>query len=470
MNYNVKLALWWTLFENASASLRSGDIFSAFIYLYTNSNSTVGYIQGINGILQLLTAPFAGYLADKFRRDAVLRVAATIGLVAGLTLAASMYFQGSVWHFFLAMALMGTYKGFNNPAVESIFADSVQTGKSKLYTWKHVITSLSSAVGPIVSVVLFFILGNQWKVDECRFVLLFGLTFMVLPLSIMCFFNDDRTLGDISEAASPLLNSEQLPIKAESGNEELETQQSCCSSAFLVPALITFSDFIASLASGMTIKFFALFFMQKCGLSPVTVSILSAVSPIFVSAGSLAAQSVSQWCGKVPVTLVTRACDIGLLVTMAFLPTDAGPLKAVLLVAHLLRKACANCTRPLMRSILMEHVPKRHRGKVNALDSVRTFSWSGSSAAGGILIERFGFQTTFLITACIKTVSFVPLLMLLFVLREGPQRSSCLPLWRTRKASQVPQQDGGEAADDNLRASLISRTDQQPDAVSREER
>lgn len=84
-----------------------------------------------------------------------------------------------------------------------------------------------------------------------------------------------------------------------------------------------------------------------------------------------------------PVTLVTRACDIGLLVTMAFLPTDAGPLKAVLLVAHLLRKACANCTRPLMRSILMEHVPKRHRGKVNALDSIRTFSWSGSSAAGG---------------------------------------------------------------------------------------
>ena len=116
---------------------------------------------------------------------------------------------------------------------------------SKLYTWKHVITSLSSAVGPIVSVVLFIILGNQWKVinlpthlsrsmweicspiipapegfgyresggiflsnhlsvlqaDDCRIVLLFGLTFMVLPLSIMCFFNDDRTLGDISDAA-----------------------------------------------------------------------------------------------------------------------------------------------------------------------------------------------------------------------------------------------------------------------------
>jgi hypothetical protein len=45
----------------------------------------------------------------------------------------------------------------------------------------------------------------------------------------------------------------------------------------------------------MTIKFFGLFFMQKCGLSPVTVSILSSVSPIFVSVGSITAQSVSRW-------------------------------------------------------------------------------------------------------------------------------------------------------------------------------
>ena len=61
----MQLALWWTLFENASASLRSGDIFSAFIYLYTNSNSTVGYIQGINGILQVKD-PFARCVSCQF--------------------------------------------------------------------------------------------------------------------------------------------------------------------------------------------------------------------------------------------------------------------------------------------------------------------------------------------------------------------------------------------------------------------
>jgi hypothetical protein len=48
----LQLALWWCLFENASASVRSGDIFSGFIYLISGSNSTVGFIQGINGCMQ----------------------------------------------------------------------------------------------------------------------------------------------------------------------------------------------------------------------------------------------------------------------------------------------------------------------------------------------------------------------------------------------------------------------------------
>ena len=49
----MQLALWWAALENASASVRSGDIFSAFVFLVTNSNSWVGYIQGVNGCCQV---------------------------------------------------------------------------------------------------------------------------------------------------------------------------------------------------------------------------------------------------------------------------------------------------------------------------------------------------------------------------------------------------------------------------------
>ena len=41
----MQLALWWSLWENVSASVRSGDVLSALLYLLTQSNTTVGVIQ-----------------------------------------------------------------------------------------------------------------------------------------------------------------------------------------------------------------------------------------------------------------------------------------------------------------------------------------------------------------------------------------------------------------------------------------
>ena len=42
--------------------MRSGDIFSGFIYLISGSNSTVGYIQGINGCMQ--ASPVSSYTVN----------------------------------------------------------------------------------------------------------------------------------------------------------------------------------------------------------------------------------------------------------------------------------------------------------------------------------------------------------------------------------------------------------------------
>jgi len=51
----VQLGLAWTALELASVSVRSGDCLSAFVYLVKGSNSWVGYVQGINGVMQVHT-------------------------------------------------------------------------------------------------------------------------------------------------------------------------------------------------------------------------------------------------------------------------------------------------------------------------------------------------------------------------------------------------------------------------------
>ena len=74
-NKNIWLALVYTFFFYFSRSLWSANIFTLYIYiLEDSSNLKVGYITGFAGVIQVLVAPFAGYLADKSRRDKMLRV------------------------------------------------------------------------------------------------------------------------------------------------------------------------------------------------------------------------------------------------------------------------------------------------------------------------------------------------------------------------------------------------------------
>lgn len=564
MNHNVKLALWWSLLENCSASVRSGDVLSALLFLLTGSNTTVGLVQGANGVMQMLAALPAGWAADRHRRDTMLRCGAVVGAAAGVLLGYALALQPTVWMLAAASALLGCYRGIYSAALEAIWADSIATGRSSLYTKRYALTVVSSSFGPWLSLALFHFLGNQWHAHDCRLVLGSGLLLMVAPLALMCCFDDDQTLeaqqlrarqatgqqggqqleggqhsggqrqleggpaalpacadgelagcrdsgsnagvppagsapaAEVAEAAETgaagsLLavaanghascppseactgSDGALPVAAAAGRAAVQPAAAtvlgaagpsasdllslselggqakaqgqhgaagCCAwlpPGLAVTVLISCSDFIGALASGMTIKFFAMWFMQEVGLRPTAVSLIGALSPLGVSAASLACQPLSKRVGRVQISLCTRSLDIALLIWLAYLPT--GRAHGLLVAVHLLRMAVANATRPLMRSVLMDCVPRRHRGKVNAVDSVRTFSWSGSAALGGFLIERFGFQRTFLITAGIKLLAFLPLFPLLAFVPDG----LCIPAG-TRAERLRRQQEWAAAA------------------------
>ena len=79
----------------------------------------------------------SGWFADKYRRDTMLRIGSLIGLVAGLTLAAAVYTE-TIYLLVVSMAFVGIYKGINNVGIESIFADSVQTGKRCVLHWSPI--------------------------------------------------------------------------------------------------------------------------------------------------------------------------------------------------------------------------------------------------------------------------------------------------------------------------------------------
>ncbi len=58
---------------------------------------------------------------------------------------------------------------------------------------------------------------------------------------------------------------------------------------------------------------------------------------------------------RMNLTLVTRGLDVILMVAMAYMPTKGETAGHVLVALHLLRSACANASRPLLRSVLMDN-------------------------------------------------------------------------------------------------------------------
>ena len=98
-----------------------------------------------------------------------------------------------------------------------------------------------------------------------------------------------------------------------------------------------------------------------------------------------------------------------LLMVLAYVNKLPTPIVVAL---YLFRTSTINSTGALTKSVLMDNVPRKERGKWAALDSVNMMSWSGSAALGGFLVGLEGILFNFTITASIQILGTLPLVFL----------------------------------------------------------
>ena len=200
----------------------------------------------------------------------------------------------------------------------------------------------------------------------------------------------------------------------------------CLRHILLVPAMISTYEIMTMLASGMTVKFFPIFFLHVLRLDPVHVQFIYLCSPLLTATAATFVTGFSKHYGRIEVTVAVRLTGITLLLLLACLthlteqaqrqhPEDAEAthtLWTLLMVAiFLMRTSIMNSTKPLTKSILMDFVPKNQRGKWNALQSVNVFSWAGSAVVGGYLIDKFDFAGIFVTTGLMQVCAIAPLLL-----------------------------------------------------------
>lgn len=513
MNWNVKLALWFTVVSTAARGVWAWVTLSLYLKSLTGSTFNVGLSEGIQGFIQALTAVVAGIYADKFRRDVGLRIAGAIGLLAiGATVAAliipdevlvghaignstgshvsDMARATDIRYAMIstALGLWGMYQGVWNTVMETIFADSIKTGdRSEFNTRKFMLLQAASIVGPIVAVVIFSVTGNTWYHLTLRLVFVVGVLLCVPGALILFFFTDDEALGEESESHAVSRSASRRTDGSGSGasstpdagrsrsrdvSGQLDSVASslakyeshptwCGMTASRIPHIIIASDMISGLASGMTIKFFPLYFAKEVYLRPVSVQTIYIALPFFMIVVSKAGQKLSKRLGRVTTSIlmsyIGSAALIGLFAVEFYAqwgcydcPQQHGttqmqctnntraedgvpecmwtsdhdswtcePIDCVLrdkwyvALGLYFFSTFQHCCRPLKKSILMDYTTKKTRGRWNSLDSVTRFGWSGSAVLGGYLIQNYSYGLTFLVTAFAQIVSATMLFALI---------------------------------------------------------
>ncbi|GIL76375.1 hypothetical protein Vretimale_5936 [Volvox reticuliferus] len=235
-----------------------------------------------------------------------------------------------------------------------------------------------------------------------------------------------RPIGPAPAAAAT--NPREPPPQLTVGSTSLDPMKYrfLCLNMAWIPGVLALTDCTMGLASGMTIKFFPIFFKDAVRLAPMYVNLMYCAIPLCLSAAAYLAQRESRLLGRVQTMVLNRGIGITLLYWIAT-HTNRWHDQRLMVPIYIARTSIMNSIYPLQKSILMDFVPKERRAAWNSLESVTSFGWSGSAALGGWLIHKFGFQTTFLITATMQCIGWGLSMMLLPIVprKEAGLQATC---------------------------------------------
>ena len=335
-------------------------------------------------------------------REATLRFAGFVGFSVVVSGLIHVFFTrhrvtaDTFYYIYLSVYICyGLFQGVTSSTLESLFADSIPSGnRSRTYTFRSMLRTGGNALGPLCAVIIFLSMTNDWTDYELRIVMSVGFCAFSAPCLILFCFRESSTLGLESEslliqdpdklfsneseensilgnqAPSEVVISDEIErdladednSEDSSDDEDVPATYKCCCCnirSSYIPALVATSDMLSMLGSGITIRFFPLFFWRKVGLKPVEVNAVYVAGPLGISVCSYLAQKASLRVGRPQVAFICRVMAAGILVGLIFI----GGNKPLLIAMYLLRTWSANCTAGLSRSVLNDYVTKAARAR-----------------------------------------------------------------------------------------------------------
>lgn len=445
---NVTIILWYTFSVFAGRSIWNQNVLANFAFLLSDGDpKAVGFLTAAMGITQLLVSFPAGFLADKYRRDTILKVSSVIGVAAILTTMVALHY-GSFYWLLTSLSVWGVYWGCAQTAVQALFADSIPDGqRAHYFTTRSILIKIGQLAGPVGALIMFAILGDRWTIHDCSIVMMAGQIICLPAVFLLWFLNDDEAVPhqEATNLQEPLLlqnnhqddNDEENPRGSSTSDREgevecIETQETDTTSADcnetydavqlgrlfpfiskarVIPTLVAAGDVTAGLASGMSIRYFPIFLGDNLRVDPVLVQVIYILAPLLQVGLMKLIQLLAKRGGRCFMAVVFKWIGIALMLTMVVSYTRGWPVWVTCTIL-VWRTAVMNTPSALTRSVLMDNVKKEERAKWSALESLNTFSWSGSAVIGGLLVAKEGIVFNFCATAFLQFLASIPLLIL----------------------------------------------------------
>jgi len=260
-------------------------------------------------------------------------------------------------------------------------------------------------------IVIMWCSGENSKTRLSHMLLSVGMSFIVVVVALLWHLPKQETAQGrtITDDGSIRLL---LPEDVEIGPVELSQnvpvwhEEVCCGmkKRWLIPILLELQSLSVAIGSGMTFKFWPLFFEKDFDLGYIHVCMITAITWISISLFNLLCPRMVKLVGNGATTYV------GLCFTATSLLLFIGLVRMPLIptiVCVVLRNGIMNAGSPLNDSIVLNAIPRKHRAKWGSIESLSRATWAGSAFIGGMLNDSYDYRTAFTVTALIHVCAGV---------------------------------------------------------------
>ena len=410
---NVRICMWISFCSTLTTQMAAGAFVDIYMFKVSGSNGLVGAVESARGVAQLLAAPLLGVLTDRMCRYRLARLQA-VSRALPVALLALAVASDEIRLLFVAVPLFAVSNHFGSTVRGALMQDCLEDGsqRTRALSRNFSLQYVGQAAAPMLQALVLLCVGGlgaagadeTWQLPELRLTLVAGcLTYLAAEPASFAFRRAPPAVSaPAPSSAGP--DGERLaqagPLTGDGlGDWRQERVCRCLRGGWrkmwAIPILVEATFVMILVGSGLSVKFFPLFFVREFRLSPLGLCLLNVAEPL----GVAAATSLNPWAtrrlGAARYAVVLMVAAPLLLLGLTFAPWF--PLVAPLFV---LRTAVARSYIPLYQDIVFTCAPAEHRGKFSAMSAFRLSFFSASAFLGSWLADAYGsYRPAFLVTA-----------------------------------------------------------------------